>query len=211
MRAVGPELAAQMDRLHPGWRAGSVVCRSHLAEARRAHIDRLLAEDREEITALDSKVAEAIARNQSLVASLAPDGTERDSLGARVADRVAGFGGSWAFILGFTGVLLVWVAVNAVLASRAFDPFPFILLNLVLSCIAALQAPLIMMSQRRQEEKDRDRAQNDYLVNLKAEIEIRLLHEKLDHLMLQQLQHMSELQALMAEDAGSGRGDPNGH
>ena len=97
---------------------------------------------------------------------------EKYTLGQRAADKIAKFAGSWAFIFSFTGVLILWMAVNAVLAAKAFDPYPFILLNLVLSCVAAIQAPLIMMSQNRQEEKDRHRAENDYKVNLKTEIMI---------------------------------------
>ena len=97
---------------------------------------------------------------------------EKYTLGQRAADAIAKFAGSWAFIFAFTGVLILWMVVNTILASNAFDPYPFILLNLVLSCVAAIQAPLIMMSQNRQEEKDRRRAENDYKVNLKTEIMI---------------------------------------
>ena len=105
---------------------------------------------------------------------------EKYTLGQRAADKIAKFAGSWAFIFSFTGVLILWMFVNAALAAKAFDPYPFILLNLVLSCVAAIQAPLIMMSQNRQEEKDRQRAENDYKVNLKNELIIDDLHEKLD-------------------------------
>ena len=102
---------------------------------------------------------------------------EKYTLGQRAADAIAKFAGSWAFIFSFTGVLLLWMVVNTILAADAFDPFPFILLNLVLSCVAAIQAPLIMMSQNRQEEKDRRRAENDYKVNLKTEIMIEDLYD----------------------------------
>ena len=103
---------------------------------------------------------------------------EKYTLGQRAADSIARFAGSWAFIFSFTGVLAAWMVINVLLASRAFDPYPFILLNLVLSCVAAIQAPLIMMSQNRQEEKDRRRAENDYKVNLKTEIMIEDLYDK---------------------------------
>ncbi len=103
---------------------------------------------------------------------------EKYTLGQRAADSIARFAGSWAFIFSFTGVLIAWMVINALLASHAFDPYPFILLNLVLSCVAAIQAPLIMMSQNRQEEKDRRRAENDYKVNLKTEIMIEDLYDK---------------------------------
>ena len=113
----------------------------------------------------DSKISESPA-------------TEKYTLGQRAADAIARFAGSWAFIFAFTGVLILWMVINTILASNAFDPYPFILLNLVLSCVAAIQAPLIMMSQNRQEEKDRRRAENDYKVNLKTEIMIEDLYDK---------------------------------
>ena len=108
---------------------------------------------------------------------------EKYTPGQRAADSIAKFAGSWAFIFSFTGVLLAWMILNVLLAAKAFDPYPFILLNLVLSCVAAIQAPLIMMSQNRQEEKDRARAENDYKVNLKTEIMIEALHDKLNRIL----------------------------
>ena len=111
---------------------------------------------------------------------------EKYTLGQRAADAIAKFAGSWAFIFSFAGVLLLWMVVNTILAADAFDPFPFILLNLVLSCVAAIQAPLIMMSQNRQEEKDRRRAENDYKVNLKTEIMIEDLYDKVNAILAKQ-------------------------
>ena len=111
---------------------------------------------------------------------------EKYTLGQRAADAIAKFAGSWAFIFSFTGVLILWMVVNTILAADAFDPFPFILLNLVLSCVAAIQAPLIMMSQNRQEEKDRRRAENDYKVNLKTEIMIEDLYDKVNAILAKQ-------------------------
>ena len=121
----------------------------------------------------DSKISESPA-------------TEKYTLGQRAADAIAKFAGSWAFIFAFTGVLILWMVVNTILASNAFDPYPFILLNLVLSCVAAIQAPLIMMSQNRQEEKDRRRAENDYKVNLKTEIMIEDLYDKVNAILAKQ-------------------------
>ena len=121
----------------------------------------------------DSKISESPA-------------TEKYTLGQRSADAIARFAGSWAFIFAFTGVLILWMVVNTILASNAFDPYPFILLNLVLSCVAAIQAPLIMMSQNRQEEKDRRRAENDYKVNLKTEIMIEDLYDKVNAILAKQ-------------------------
>ena len=121
----------------------------------------------------DSKISESPA-------------TEKYTLGQRAADAIARFAGSWAFIFAFTGVLILWMVINTILASNAFDPYPFILLNLVLSCVAAIQAPLLMMSQNRQEEKDRRRAENDYKVNLKTESMIEDLYDKVNAILAKQ-------------------------
>jgi len=123
----------------------------------------------------DSKISENTSR-----------ATEKYTIGQRAADAIARFAGSWAFIFAFTGVLILWMVINTLLAAKAFDPFPFILLNLVLSCVAAIQAPLIMMSQNRQEEKDRRRAENDYKVNLKTEIMIEDLYDKVNVILAKQ-------------------------
>ena len=125
---------------------------------------------------------------------------EKYTLGQRAADTIAKFAGSWAFIFSFAGVLILWMVVNAILATKAFDPYPFILLNLVLSCVAAIQAPLIMMSQNRQEEKDRHRAENDYKVNLKTEIMIEDLYDKVNAILAKQSQIEKLLTEKKAED-----------
>ena len=125
---------------------------------------------------------------------------EKYTLGQRAADTIAKFAGSWAFIFSFAGVLILWMVVNAILATKAFDPYPFILLNLVLSCVAAIQAPLIMMSQNRQEEKDRNRAENDYKVNLKTEIMIEDLYDKVNAILAKQ----SQIEKLLAEEKTKG-------
>ena len=128
--------------------------------------------------------------------SIDPKGEKaKNTLGQRAADAIAKFAGSWAFIFSFTAVLILWMIINALLAAKAFDPYPFILLNLVLSCVAAIQAPLIMMSQNRQEEKDRRRAENDYKVNLKTEIMIEDLYDKVNVILAKQLaleKHLAE-------------------
>ena len=127
----------------------------------------------------------------------------KDTLGQRAADAIAKFAGSWAFIFSFTGGLVLWMVINTLLAARAFDPYPFILLNLVLSCIAAIQAPLIMMSQNRQEEKDRRRAENDYKVNLKTEIMIEDLYDKVNAILAKQSALEKQLNAQSGESAAS--------
>ena len=132
----------------------------------------------------DEEVRNLLA--DSKISAKPESGKEKYTLGQRAADTIAKFAGSWAFIFSFTGVLVLWMVVNVILAAKAFDPYPFILLNLVLSCVAAIQAPLIMMSQNRQEEKDRRRAENDYKVNLKTEIMIEDLYDKVNAILAKQ-------------------------
>lgn len=140
--------------------------------------------------------------------SVRPENDKKYTLGQRAADAIAKFAGSWAFIFSFTGVLVLWMIVNVVMASRAFDPYPFILLNLVLSCVAAIQAPLIMMSQNRQEDKDRRRAVNDYKVNLKTEIMIEDLYDKINIILSKQSALEKQLQT-NKNNAGEKKGNPN--
>ncbi len=145
-------------------------------------------------------MVESLARHETLAQDVEAQFQKKLSLGERLADRIADFGGSWTFILLFGGVILVWVLINTIfLLGRPFDPYPFILLNLFLSCLAAVQAPVIMMSQNRQEARDRLRSENDYRVNLKAELEIRHLHEKLDHLLQHQWERLMEIQQIQIE------------
>ena len=136
---------------------------------------------------------------------------EKYTLGQRAADTIEKFAGSWAFIFSFAGVLLLWMVVNVVLATKAFDPYPFILLNLVLSCVAAIQAPLIMMSQNRQEEKDRRRAENDYKVNLKTEIMIEDLYDKVNAILAKQSQLEKMMQENRQKDGNTGNSTQDGH
>lgn len=166
---------------------------------REKYISKFLLEEMGELTQMESKVLEAL-KEKALISGNPEEEETETTFGQRVADKVASFGGSWTFIISFIVFLLLWIALNAFfLLNKGFDPYPFILLNLILSCIAALQAPVIMMSQNRQEEKDRQRAKNDYMVNLKAEVEIRMLHEKLDHLILHQEQSLIEIQRVQID------------
>ena len=149
---------------------------------------------------LDRQVAESIAAQDTIAENIEEDYDEHRSFGEQVSDGLAAFGGSWAFLISFALVLVAWMAVNVIMGElKAFDPYPFILLNLVLSCLAAIQAPIIMMSQSRQDKKDRLRSNNDYRVNLKAELEIRHLHEKMDHLVTKQWQRLAEIQQIQLE------------
>jgi uncharacterized membrane protein len=145
---------------------------------------------------LQKIVEEAINEEKIMVDNLINQPVEVISKGQSISDKVASFGGSWKFIIIFGVILFVWILINTVvLSTDSFDPYPFILMNLILSCIAALQAPIIMMSQNRQEEKDRKRNENDYLINLKAELEIRSLHQKIDLLLEEQIKVLFEGQA----------------
>ena len=146
----------------------------------------------------DEEVLNLLA--DSKISAKPESGKEKYTLGQRAADTIAKFAGSWAFIFSFTGVLVLWMVVNVILAAKAFDPYPFILLNLVLSCVAAIQAPLIMMSQNRQEEKDRRRAENDYKVNLKTEIMIEDLYDKVNAILAKQEEMERQLRAESKKD-----------
>lgn len=140
-------------------------------------------------------VRESLQEERFLADKLLETGEETITKGQSIADKIANFGGSWSFIISFILVLIVWILFNVVAIEYQFDPFPFILMNLVLSCLAALQAPIIMMTQNRKEEKDRRRAENDYMINLKAEMEIRALHQKMDLLLGECMQTLYDSQA----------------
>lgn len=152
------------------------------------------------MSSLDQEVLDSLKRHEILASNVDDEYEKAFTLGERMADRLTDFGGSWAFIAIFGDVLLGWIVLNsAVLVTRPFDPYPFIFLNLILSCLAAIQAPVIMMSQNRQEAKDRLRSQHDYQINLKAELEIRHLHEKLDHLLSRQWEPLVTIQQVQLD------------
>lgn len=178
----------------PDFKEDSQLSVSELHYFKEKYISRFLLKDVDELSELERTVISSLKDNKSVFPQLEDD-KAKATYGQRVADKVASFGGSWTFIISFVFFLIVWICVNAfILLNSAYDPYPFILLNLILSCIAALQAPVIMMSQNRQEEIDRKRAKNDYMINLKSELEIRMLHEKIDHLILHQEQSLLEIQ-----------------
>ena len=180
---VRPAVASLIQQEVDHWDEAGWICLEDLQRFQHKYVERLLEDEKGEITQLEQRVLESL-RDQEIL-SQNPE-TEFDAgltLGQRAADRIASFGGSWVFIALFALVMLCWMLLNSgVLAARPFDPYPYILLNLVLSCLAAIQAPVIMMSQNRQEARDRQRSLHDYQVNLKAELEIRHLHQKIDHL-----------------------------
>ncbi len=163
-------------------------------------LDELLTTQNVQLKKLNKIVSDSIKEEELLVQNLSLGIDEPLNTSERLADKVATFGGSWKFIILFMLVLVVWILINTVfLMDKAFDPYPFILMNLILSCIAALQAPIIMMSQNRKETKDRKRSENDYLINLKAEIEIRTLHQKVNLLMKDELESLFKIQKLQTE------------
>ncbi|WP_336829967.1 DUF1003 domain-containing protein [Sphingobacterium multivorum] len=180
---------------YPSFSKDKYIAASELIRFKETYIAEFLKDESGQLSQLDQQVINSFKENKVISASLDGDSTEAVSVGDRVADKVAEFGGSWTFIIFFILFLIVWIAANIFwLNNKGFDPYPFILLNLILSCVAALQAPVIMMSQNRQEDKDRERARNDYMVNLKAELEIRELHEKIDHLIIRKEQELVEVQ-----------------
>ncbi|HEY1032531.1 MAG TPA: DUF1003 domain-containing protein [Flavipsychrobacter sp.] len=159
----------------------------------------LLLTETEHIQKLNQIVIDAVEEEKLISEKLLQFEDMHPDLGSRVADRIASFGGSWRFIASFAAIMVLWISANIFLLSRPFDPYPFILLNLLLSMLAALQAPIIMMSQNRREDRDRQRAVNDYMINLKSEIEIRNVHQKLDLLITEQMKTLFELQTLQLE------------
>jgi uncharacterized membrane protein len=187
-------------RTHPAWSADGFICLNDLNSFKTEYVHSILEADKGEITALEEQVMKSLSEEEVLSKNINNEFAGQLTIGDRMADGLAAFGGSWRFISIFGTVLLVWIAINSViLMSKPFDPYPFILLNLVLSCLAAIQAPVIMMSQNRQEAKDRLRSQHDYMINLKAELEIRHLHEKIDHLLRHQWQRLLEIQEIQTD------------
>ncbi len=195
-----PSLADRIRRDYPDLPPHAKISVGELARYRMLYVEELLQLEHGEFTELDRQVAESISKQDTIAENTEEEYEEHRTFGERLSDHLASFGGSWSFLMSFAFVLLVWMAFNVWRGEQtAFDPYPFILLNLVLSCLAAIQAPIIMMSQKRQEEKDRQRSFNDYRVNLKAELEIRHLHEKIDYLISRQWQRLSEIQQVQME------------
>lgn len=167
---------------------------------RQRYITAVLKSNVGDLSQVEKEVAKHINDNEFISSHLVDESNVVTTFGQALADKVATFGGSWKFIIIFGCFIVIWMIINIfLLAAKPFDPYPFILLNLILSCLAALQAPVIMMSQNRQEEKDRERAKNDYMVNLKSEMEIRMLHEKIDHLIINQQEKLMEVQQVQID------------
>ena len=197
---VRPSLVEMIQKKYPDWSSEGFICRSDLNQFRTEYIQSLVETEMGELSILELDVMRSMKDQNVLAKNVNVEFDQKLTLGERLADQVAEFGGSWGFIITFTVIIVIWIIMNSVvLLRRPFDPYPFILLNLVLSCLAAIQAPIIMMSQNRQEAKDRLRSEHDYQINLKAELEIRYLHEKIDHLLAQQWQRLVEIQQIQMD------------
>lgn len=186
---------------NPDFSNDSVLSKNELSSYRERYITDYLVKELGELTDIEKIVLTSLTEKSTLSDKIDLDENESDyTTGQKIADMVASFGGSWKFIIIFGVFILVWILLNIyIFVNSEFDPYPFILLNLILSCLAALQAPVIMMSQNRQEEKDRERSKKDYMINLKSEMEIRILHEKIDHLIMHQQQEMLEIQQIQID------------
>lgn len=197
---IRPAIYQIIVKENPSFDEKKVLALSELNYYREKYLSNFLLHDVEELSSLEKTVISSMRDKDSLVDKIEDASNSPMTLGQRMADKVASFGGSWSFIIAFGTFIFIWIVSNVVfLLNKGFDPYPFILLNLILSCIAAIQAPIIMMSQNRQEEKDRERSKKDYMINLKSELEIRTLHEKIDHLIMHQQYELLEIQKVQID------------
>ena len=197
---IRPSLFEFIKKKLPDLDSKGFICLDDLGEFRKEYVKGVLQDEIGELSALDQEVIESLKQHEILSSDISKQFENKLTFGERLSDRIAEFGGSCKFIILFGAVLFGWIILNAIfLLNRGFDPYPFILLNMVLSCLAAIQAPVIMMSQNRAEARDRMRGENDYKVNLKAELEIRHLHEKIDHLLRRQYNRLFEIQQIQIE------------
>src|SRR3984893_2123215 len=206
---IRPSLLEFIKKKLPDLDSKGFICLDDLGKFRKDYIKEVLEDEIGELSALDQEVIESLEQHEILSSDLSKQFERKLTFGERLSDHIAEFGGSWKFLISFGAVLVIWIAINGViLVMHAFDPYPFILLNLILSCLAAVQAPVIMMSQNRAEARDRLRGENDYKVNLKAELEIRHLHEKIDFFLRKRCNPISEIhhfQTLFLEEIGRKR------
>ena len=197
---IRPAVAALIRNNHPGWNSHSFICLSDLTKFREEYIKQALENEKGDISVLEKGVLKSMKKHELMSKDISSQFYKKPTFGEKLSDKGGEFGGSWKFIILFGSVIFVWILINAIaFFSSPFAPSPFILLNLVLSCLAALQAPIIMMSQNRLESRDRMRGEYDYKVNLKAELEVRQLHEKLDHLLSHQWQRLLEIQQIQTD------------
>ena len=197
---VSHDVSSLIKNAASGWEEDKYICFKDLNHLRSEYIKASILKNQNEISDIENTIIQSISEHEAVSENINEIYNENISFGDRLADRMATFGGSWGFIILFISILVIWILINsAILINQAFDPFPFILLNLILSSLAAFQAPIIMMSQNRQAKKDRIQAEMDYKVNLKAELEIRQIRTKLDQLSSHQWQRLLEIQELQNE------------
>lgn len=197
---ISNEIFELIKKDHPEFTSESSISIDHLNQYRRQYLANLLEEEKGELETIDVDVIEAFKGNSTFSKNIKTTLEAELTTGQKLADKIAEFGGSWTFIIAFFSFIVIWMIINVIfLVDQSFDPYPFILLNLILSCLAAIQAPIIMMSQNRQEEKDRQRAEHDYKVDLKAELEIKLLSEKIDHLLAHQNKKLLNMQQVQID------------
>ncbi|BDZ30903.1 DUF1003 domain-containing protein [Lactiplantibacillus sp. WILCCON 0030] len=203
LRELDQQLQTAIHQAYPAATPTSFICSEHLVGYRMQKMDRMVAKDYQQNKKINHRLTQIMQKNTYQVVDVNRQLENSLTFGQRVADAVARFGGSWAFIISFVSVMLLWMLINVVqLFGMRFDPYPFILLNLFLSMVAAIQAPLIMMSQNRAAEYDRLQAVNDFRVNSKSEEEIRVLHTKVDHLIQQDEPNMLEIQKMQTQMLG---------
>lgn len=194
-KTIRHSILDMIQKVNPAFTHSSFLSKSELKTFREEYLKAYMLDEMGELSAPEKTVLASLIGNTTLTDKIDGDEPQASTFGQRIADQVASFGGSWTFIISFGIFIFLWISLNVFwLLNKGFDPYPFILLNLLLSCLAALQAPVIMMSQNRQEEKDRERSRKDYMINLKSELEIRTLHEKMDHFIIDQQQELLEIQ-----------------
>jgi uncharacterized membrane protein len=197
---VRAPIAEVIRKEHPAWSPEGYICRADLNRFRIAYVRNVLEKEKNEYASLEETISHGVKEEDHLPENINVEFERELTFGERIADKLADFAGSWTFIAVFVGILFFWIALNTfILLSRPFDPYPYILLNLVLSALAALQAPVIIMSQNRQEMRDRLHAERDYQVNIHTELEIHRLQKKIDHLLTGQGQRLLEIQNITVE------------
>lgn len=200
MATVRKVITEQITHDYPDSSSDDFICQRDLTQYRMQYVQSILHTEQGEVSNLEYEVLNSMKQHELISKNVEGQLEQKWTFGERLADKIATFGGSWAFLICFSAFLAVWILVNTVvMVKHPADPYPFILLNLMLSCLAAIQAPIIMMSQNRQEAKDRMRSENDYQVNLKAELEIRHLHEKIDHLLMHQWDRLAKIQEIQLD------------
>ena len=196
---IRPSILSTIKAQHPDWEENGYVCLKDLRFLRNQHIEQSLLKEKGELSLLDKEVLESLEKQKIVTENINQQFAHELTFGEKVSDRIARGGGSWSFILSFLGIIFIWTLTNALWFTNPLDPFPFILLNLLLSCVAAIQAPVIMMSQNRQASRDRLQLDDNYRTNLKAELEIKLLHSKIDLFTKNQWDRMLELQQMQMD------------